>query len=48
MQLKNLEIVRFETKSDRSYYWIKYPEEIKKILNALNEDESNGKQSYAC
>uniref|UniRef100_A0A7C4TAM3 ArsR family transcriptional regulator n=1 Tax=candidate division WOR-3 bacterium TaxID=2052148 RepID=A0A7C4TAM3_UNCW3 len=35
-QLRNLEIVRYETKPDGSYYWIKYPEEIRKILSALN------------
>ncbi len=35
-QLRHLEIVRYETKSDSSYYWIKYPDELNKILQALN------------
>ncbi|MGB9720985.1 MAG: ArsR/SmtB family transcription factor [bacterium] len=35
-QLKNLEIVRYEVKSSGSYYWIKYPAEIHRILKALN------------
>ncbi len=34
-QLKNLEIVRFEVRGDSSYYWLKYPDEIGKILIAL-------------
>jgi len=36
-QLKNLEIVRYEAKSNGSYYWIKYPDEIRKITKTLNE-----------
>jgi hypothetical protein len=48
MQLENLEIVQYETKTDGNYYLIKYPEEIRKILNAFNEEGSNRKQSYAC
>ncbi len=35
-QLRHLELVRYETKQDGSYYWIKYPEEVRKILIALN------------
>ncbi|MEO0128611.1 MAG: helix-turn-helix transcriptional regulator [candidate division WOR-3 bacterium] len=35
-KLKALEIVRFEEKSDGTYYWIKYPKEIRNILKALN------------
>ncbi len=35
-QLRHLEIVRYETKSDGIYYWIKYPDELHKILQALN------------
>jgi DNA-binding transcriptional ArsR family regulator len=33
--LRSLEIVRFETKADGVYYWIKYPQELRTILNAL-------------
>ncbi len=36
-QLRHLEIVRYETKSDGIYYWIKYPVEIQKIFSALND-----------
>lgn len=36
-QLKNLEIVRYETRFDGNFYWIKYSDEIRKILKALNE-----------
>ncbi len=35
-QLRNLEIVRYEAKSDGNYYWIKYPEELRAIVIALD------------
>ncbi|MEO0185211.1 MAG: metalloregulator ArsR/SmtB family transcription factor [candidate division WOR-3 bacterium] len=35
-QLKNLEIVRYEARSSGSFYWIKYPEEIRRIIKSLN------------
>ncbi len=33
--LKKLEIVRYETKSDCVYYWVKYPQELRAILESL-------------
>ena len=35
--LKSLEIVRYETKPEGIYYWIKYPKEISQILQSLKE-----------
>jgi DNA-binding transcriptional ArsR family regulator len=35
--LRGLEIVRYETKSEGIYYWIKYPKEIRKVLVSLKE-----------
>ena len=34
-KLKNLDIVRFETKTKGTKYWIKYPEEVKIILDSI-------------
>lgn len=35
-RLKSLEVVRFETKPDGVYYWIKYEKEIRAIVNSLS------------
>lgn len=35
--LKSLEIVRYDTKPEGIYYWIKYPKEVRKILESLKE-----------
>lgn len=34
-KLRGLEIVRYETKNDGVYYWIKYPKELRAIINTL-------------
>jgi len=34
-KLRGLEIVRYEAKTDGVYYWIKYPKELKGIVNSL-------------
>jgi DNA-binding transcriptional ArsR family regulator len=34
-KLKGLEIVRYETKVEGTYYWIKYPRELKAIIDNL-------------
>ena len=34
--LRSLEVVRYETKPDGVYYWIKYPQELRAIVNALS------------
>ncbi len=36
-QLRNLEIVRYETKPGGSCYWIKYPERVQIIVKALKD-----------
>lgn len=36
-KLKSLEITRFEAQADGVYYWIKYPQEIWEMINALNK-----------
>ena len=33
--LRSLEIVRYEARSAGVYYWIKYPKELRLIINAL-------------
>lgn len=35
--LRNLEIVRYETKPDGVSYWIKYPREISRIIETLRQ-----------
>ena len=35
--LKNLEVVRYDTKPEGIYYWIKYPKETNMILESLYE-----------
>jgi len=35
--LKGLEIVRYDTKPEGIYYWIKYPKEVRQILESLSE-----------
>lgn len=35
-KLKSLEIVRYETQEKGTLYWIKYPKELKSIMNSLN------------
>lgn len=35
-RLKSLELVRFETRGGCVLYWIKYPEELKAIFQALS------------
>jgi len=35
--LRSLEIVRYDTKPEGIYYWIKYPKEISQILECLRE-----------
>ncbi|MGB7054865.1 MAG: metalloregulator ArsR/SmtB family transcription factor [bacterium] len=35
--LRSLEIVRYDTKPEGIYYWIKYPKEVRKILESLKE-----------
>jgi DNA-binding transcriptional ArsR family regulator len=35
--LRSLEIVRYDTKPEGIYYWIKYPKEIHNILESLKE-----------
>ena len=34
-KLKSLDIIRFETKTKGTKYWIKYPEEVKLILDSI-------------
>ncbi|OYD17127.1 hypothetical protein CH333_01820 [candidate division WOR-3 bacterium JGI_Cruoil_03_44_89] len=33
--LKKLDIVRYETEKKRTKYWIKYPEEVKSIIDSI-------------
>ena len=33
--LRGLEIVRYETKPEGTYYWVKYPAEVRRILESL-------------
>jgi ArsR family transcriptional regulator len=33
--LRSLEIVRYDTKPEGIYYWIKYPKEVRLILDSL-------------
>lgn len=35
--LRGLEIVRYETKADGIDYWIKYPREVRRIIEALRQ-----------
>jgi DNA-binding transcriptional ArsR family regulator len=35
--LRGLEIVRYETKSDWIDYWIKYPRELRRIIETLRQ-----------
>lgn len=35
--LRGLEIVRYETRSDGTDYWIKYPREIRRVIEALRQ-----------
>ncbi len=35
--LRSLEIVRYEARSDGVYYWIKYPKELKSVLESLRD-----------
>ena len=35
--LRSLEIVRYETKPEGIYYWIKYPKEVHQILESMQE-----------
>ena len=35
--LRGLEIVRYETKPEGIYYWIKYPKEVRQILESMRE-----------
>ena len=35
--LRGLEIARYETKPEGIYYWIKYPQQVRKILESLRE-----------
>ena len=34
-KLRSLEIVRYETKIDGVYYWIKYPQELSGVIQTL-------------
>lgn len=34
-KLRNLEIVRYEVKTDGVYYWIKYPNELRAVMKTL-------------
>ena len=36
-KLKSLEIVRYETKTNGVYYWIKYENELKDIIKSLTK-----------
>lgn len=36
-KLRALEIVRYEVKDDGVYYWIKYPTELKNLIQVLNK-----------
>jgi len=36
-RLRSAELVRYEVKSDGSYYWIKYSREVKEVVEALNK-----------
>lgn len=47
-KLRGLEIVRYEVKNDGVYYWIKYPEELRAILNALKVFVKRTRRGLAC
>jgi DNA-binding transcriptional ArsR family regulator len=45
--LRSLDIVRYEVRNDGVYYWIKYPKELRVIINSLKAFVKRTKQRLA-